>query len=325
MNIQDISSFLLPLLRMLLGMAAGLLLANILENLHWTGKLAKMALPLASRAHLGKYAASAFSLALLSSHASNGLLSEKFSQGKITTAELIIANLFNSLPASLLHMPTIFFLAWPVLGSGAFIYTGVILFSACLRLILSIMLGYFLLPAKKIAIESESVKPGTPGFRQGLSKAISAFMRRLPRLYYYTIPFYVLMYISQKAGIFNALEAWLNSEFSWPEFIKPQSIGIILLQLPAELGAALGAASAILESGVLSIQEVILSLLIGNILASPMRAARHQYPVYSGFYPPGRAFFLVISNQALRILTMFISTLIYAGFFSHTLSGSDNL
>lgn len=41
-----------PLLRLLMGMAAGLLIANVLEALRWTRHLARLAAPLARLAHL---------------------------------------------------------------------------------------------------------------------------------------------------------------------------------------------------------------------------------------------------------------------------------
>ena len=36
----------------------------------------------------------------------------------------------------------------------------------------------------------------------------------------------------------------------------------------------------------MSIREIVLVLLIGNILSSPIRAVRHQYPYYAGIFKP---------------------------------------
>ena len=52
-----------PLLRLLIGLAAGLLVANLLEALRWTRHLAKLAAPLARAAHLRDVAGASFSLA----------------------------------------------------------------------------------------------------------------------------------------------------------------------------------------------------------------------------------------------------------------------
>lgn len=107
-----------PLLRLLLGLACGLLVANLLEALRWTRHLARLAAPLARAAHLREVAGASFSLAFVSPAAANGLLSQSHQQGEISDRELMLANLFNSLPAYLVHTPTIFLLTWPVIGAG---------------------------------------------------------------------------------------------------------------------------------------------------------------------------------------------------------------
>ena len=88
-----------PLLRVLLGLAGGLLIANFLEALRWTRYLSRFCLPFARAAHLGETAGAAFALAFVSPAAANGLLSEKYAAGKLSLRELVLANLFNSLPA----------------------------------------------------------------------------------------------------------------------------------------------------------------------------------------------------------------------------------
>ena len=60
-------------------------------------------------------------------------------------------------------------------------------------------------------------------------------------------------------------------------------MGIIIFHLAAELGPALGAAGSLLQEGALTSHEIIVALLVGNIVSTPMRAIRHQLPAYSGF------------------------------------------
>ena len=54
------------LLRMLCGLAFGLLIANVLEALRWTEQIAKLARPLARAAHLRDVAGASFALSLVS-------------------------------------------------------------------------------------------------------------------------------------------------------------------------------------------------------------------------------------------------------------------
>ena len=117
-------------LRLLLGLALGLLVANLLEALRWTRHLARLAAPLARAAHLRDVAGASFSLAFVSPAAANGLLSDSHNIGELSNNELMLANLFNSLPAYLVHTPTIFLLTWPVLGMPAVVYVGLTLLAA---------------------------------------------------------------------------------------------------------------------------------------------------------------------------------------------------
>ena len=73
-------------------------------------------------------------LAFVSSASANGLLSDAWSRG-ISSTELVLANLFNSFSAYLVHLPSLFLLIWPVLGFPAAIYVGLSLLAALGRTI----------------------------------------------------------------------------------------------------------------------------------------------------------------------------------------------
>ncbi len=306
-------SLLWPLLRLLLAMAFGLLLANALEALNWTRPLGRLAAPLARCAHLGQASASAFALSFFSPQGANGLLSDARREGRISRKELILANIFNSLPAYLTHAPTIFFLTWPILGTPALIYLGLTFLAALGRTILIVVLGRFFLPTPKEAAQAPqaTAKKGPLVWTTALNKAWRRFLRRLPRLVLFTAPIYILMYYLQREGFFSAVELWLAAHLDWLSFLKPQAMGIIALHFAAELGAALGAAASLLAAGGLSSEDVILALLVGNILSTPVRALRHQLPAYAGFYSPGLALLLLCANQGLRAASLALITLIY--------------
>ncbi|MBO4299993.1 MAG: hypothetical protein J5861_00160 [Desulfovibrio sp.] len=303
-----------PMLRLLLGLAAGLLLANILEALQWTRRLARLALPLVRAAHLGETAGAAFSLAFVSPAAANGLLSEQYGRGALSGRELMLSNLFNSLPAYVVHTPTIFFLTWPVLGMPALTYVGLTLVAAMLRTGVTLWVSRRLLPPSRHNLTG--TEPGSVIFGATcLQNAWKRFLRRLPRLVGFTAPMYVLMFFLQQYGWFGIAEQWLAEHMEWLAFLKPQAMGVIVLHLAAELGAALGAAGSVLQTGALSSRDVVLALMVGNILSTPMRAIRHQLPAYAGFYRPALALKLLLANQGLRAFSM---TLVTVGYFCWT-------
>lgn len=76
----------------------------------------------------------------------NTMLSEAHDKGTISDRELVLSNLFNSLPTYFLHLPTIFFIAAPFIGSAAAVYVGLTALAAILRTLAIVVSGKFLLP-----------------------------------------------------------------------------------------------------------------------------------------------------------------------------------
>ena len=299
-----VSNLLWPLLRLLLGMTLALLAANVLEALQWTRCLARLAAPLARFAHLHDAAGAAFALAFLSPAAANGVLSKAHDEGELSRKELLFANLFNSFPNFLVHLPTVFLLAWPVLGPPAACYAGLCLLAAAARTLLTMLAARALLPVLARTDRAPLCDRPRKRAREALQTAWGRFRRHVLRLVCVTIPVYVLMFLLQEYGWFGAAQHWLAGHADWLSFLKPQALGIIVLYLAAEMGAALAAAGSVFNMGGLTSSEVVLALLVGNIVSTPMRAIRHQLPSYSGFFKPVLALELVLVNQALRAASM---------------------
>ena len=310
-------SLLGPMSRVLTGLAAGLFVASFIEGMQWTRHLARFAAPLIRRARLSDAPAAAFALAFFSPASANALLGDAYTRNKLSEREVVLSNLFNSLPSWLTHTPSIFFLTWPVLGFPAVIYTGLTLLAAVARTLFTVGLGRLLLPPLPPAREKTSAfgchppgscSPLSPVFwRKGLDSAL----KRLPRLLYIAIPIYVLLFFLQRAGLFEAAEAWLANHTGFLGVLRPEALGIIVLYMAAELGAAVAAAGSLLHGGGLGTPEVVLALLIGNVLSTPMRGLRHQLPSYAAYYPTVLAIKLIVINQGLRALSMLAMTAAY--------------
>ena len=302
-----------PLARLLLAMCLGLLVANVIEALGWTRWLGKLSAPLVRLARLGTVSGASFSLAFVSPSAANALLAESHTAGQLSRKELVLANLFNSLPSYLVHLPTMLFMLWPVLGSPALAYVGLTLAAAVGRTLLTAWIGHWLLPAEGqglSAVQPEASRE-QPSFRGACRKAWMRFRRRLPRLVLITVPIYIIMYLLQRYGVFQAAQDALSSGIPGLSFLKPEALGIILLSLAAEIGASLSAAGSALHMGGLTGPDVVIALLVGNILSTPMRTVRHQFPAYAGYYSPRLALYLIVLNQGLRALAMIAVTFLY--------------
>lgn len=300
-----------PLIKLLLGLSLGQLLASAIETLKWTDVLAKLMRPLSKLAHLDSVACSAFSLSFASPAAANAMLAESYDNGKIEAKEIIIANLFNSIPSWFVHIPTIFFLTWPVLGHYALIYCGLTLLAAVIKTFGGMVSGRLVLTPPRFYELQKTVLRSKPGLKTVLLKTWQKASRRLPRLMGFTIPFYIIIFLSQKYGFFQFCQNWLVAHLDWIPFLNPQAMSIVVLQIMAEMGAALGAAAALLTTSALSGQEIVLAMLIGNILAIPARVIRHQFPVYVGFYKPRMALVLILTNQGMRAISLLMVIFIY--------------
>jgi hypothetical protein len=73
----------------------------------------------------------------------------------------------------------------------------------------------------------------------------------------------------------------------------------------------MAAAGALLDNGSLGARQVVLALLAGNVLSSPMRAVRHQFPFYAGIFTPGLAAKLITYNQVFRTGSIILVGLFY--------------
>ena len=101
-------SLIWPLIRLIIFISIGLLIANFIEALNWTGKIAILARPLIKFGNLSDTAGASFSMALFSGVSANTMLSEAYEKKQMQKNELILSNLFNSLPTYFLHLPTVF-------------------------------------------------------------------------------------------------------------------------------------------------------------------------------------------------------------------------
>lgn len=294
-----------PLLRLVSFIAAGLMLGNIIEALNWTHGVARIAAPLVRMGNLRDISGASFSMAFFSTLTANTMLAGSYEKGEISRRELVFANLFNSTPAFFLHLPTMFFMAVPFIGDAAFTYVGLVLAAAILRTLGTVAAGRIMLPPlPEGCITCRLEEERSSGWREALRKSWQRLLQRLPRILYITIPVYVLIYALNRTGGFTAVQRVMEDNVGALGFLNPAGLSVVLLHLAAEFAAALAAAGQLLHAGTLTARDVVLTLLVGNILSSPMRAFRHQFPSYAGIFKPRLALFLIGFNQVLRALSI---------------------
>lgn len=301
-----------PLGRLTLFISLGLLIGHAIEALNWTRAVAAAVSPLMRLGRLSDISGASFSLAFFSGISANSMLADAYEQGRISRRELILSNLFNSLPTYFLHLPSVFLILVPLIGAAAGIYLALTVGAALLRSAFTLILSRLILPLPADRCVTCRLDEQAPvSFRDALRKAARRFKRRIGRILSITVPIYVLFFLLNRWGAFSAAERFVADNLEWLSWLPPQAVGVIVFQMVAEFSAGAAAAGALLSAGSLGQQEVVLALLTGNILSSPMRAVRHQFPYYAGIFKPALAGKLILWNQGLRILSLVLTGLLY--------------
>lgn len=295
-----------PLCKLVGLVSVGLFIGNLIEALHWTRFVARLAMPLARVGRLCEISAASFSVAFVSGITANTMLAEAYDQGKLTRRELILSNLFNSVPTYFLHLPSMVFITAPILKSAALVYLGITVGSAVLRSVCILVVGRFLLAGIDRCHAVELPSEERIGLRQVLDKTWKRFRRRIKKIVMITVPIYIGVHFAHEFGFFAAVEGFLATHMGWLSWLHPQAVGIIVFQLAAEFSAGMAAAGALLDAGSMAQRDVVMALIVGNVLSSPMRAFRHQFPYYAGIYKPVLALELIVCSQGFRVASLVV-------------------
>ena len=300
-----------PLVRLLAFLSIGLIVAGFIEAMNWTRKMSVVTAPMIRFGHLSDLTGAAFSMAFFSGVTANTMLSEAYDQGKLSKKELLLANMFNSLPAYFLHLPTTFFLTLSLIKGAAFIYIGLTLGAALLRTLGIAVLSHFLLGSKNLTGTHGQKKTESVSFRQAGKRTLARFKKRIRKIIRLTFPIYIVFFWLSEEGMFQLLEEFMADHLSFLSWLSPKAVSIIALQIAAEFSAGLVAAGALLQDGTMTYKEIVFTLLIGNVLSSPIRAVRHQFPYYAGIFKPRLALQLIVFNQSFRAFSIIFVTLLY--------------
>jgi hypothetical protein len=300
-----------PVLRITFFIILGLFIANFIESLNWTHRLAALARPLIKMGHLSEVTGASFSLAFFSGVSANTMLAEAFDKGQMSKKELVLANLFNSLPRFFLHLPTVFFLTAPLIKLAAVFYVGLTFTAALLQTVLVVMAGRLLLPESTLISADPAKDRPRVRFKEAFDKSVKRLRKRIVKIIKFMVPVYLMFFVLNWYGLFNRVEEYLAANVWFLSWLNPQALGIVVLHVTTEFSAGLAAASVLLAENSLSYREVVLALLVGNLLSTPIRAIRHQFPYYTGIYTPALALQLVTVSQLSRAFCIVIVTVGY--------------
>jgi hypothetical protein len=275
--------------------------------------MAVVARPLFRFGHLGDHCSAAFTTAFFSGVSANAMLLDFFKEGHINRRQLFLSNFVNQLPAFFLHLPTTFFIVLPLTGWAGVMYFLITLLAVLMRTAGFLIYGRLTLSARTIETRTDA---GDKNVRNPKSLADlwerikSRLPRRIARIAAYVVPIYTLVFVLNAMGLFNVLREALAG-YVVTSIMPMESLSVIILSFAAEFTSGFATAGALLEAGVLTVKQTVLALLIGNVLAFPVRALRHQLPRYIGIFAPKMGTQLLLLGQGFRVSSMVVAGLVY--------------
>ncbi len=292
-----------PLLRLHLFILLGLVAGQVIEIMGWTRHLGALARPLFRFGHLDDRCGVAFATAWFSGAAANAMLQDFYKEEKISRRQLFLTNLLNQLPSYFLHLPTTFFVILPMTGAAGAVYMLLTLLAALLRTAGFLLVGRAILPEPQGAPAAAATGAG----RRRAEGVLEGLRRRLPKrmmgIAVYVIPIYVLVFVLDAAGGFDAMRSVMTRHVA-TAVVPVESLSVVVLSFAAEFTSGFAAAGALMDAGVLTVKQTVLALLIGNVLAFPVRALRHQLPRYMGIFAPKLGAQIVLLGQGCRVVSL---------------------
>ena len=310
---QLVSRLFWPLSRLMLFITIGLLVGQIIEVSGWIKHMAVLARPLFRFGHLGDHCSAAFTTAFFSGVSANAMLLDFFKEGNISRRQLFLSNFINQLPAFFLHLPTTFFIVIPLTGWAGALYFSITFLAVVLRTVLFLMYGRLMLASP--VIDDSGAAENNPARKKNTSSDIwnrvkSRLPRRMAKITVYVVPIYTLVFVLNAMGLFVKLREALAG-YVVTSFMPMESLSVIILSFAAEFTSGFAAAGALLEAGVLTVKQTVVALLIGNILAFPVRALRHQLPRYIGIFSPRMGTQILLMGQGFRVTSIILVGIIY--------------
>ena len=301
-----------PLIRLFMIMGLSLSLSALVEGMGWSSAVAGLSRPLMRLGRFSDWSGTAFTTAFISGVAANTLIWNSYKEGRIDRREMVLAVLLNQgLPSYALHLPTTLAIILPLVGKAGLIYVTITLAAAILRTIIKLTAGRIMLKGSMTRHKAYSeddhkdrdTNRGWPRVKVLLKKYLVV---RLSMIACYTIPIYIGVVLLQEYGFFQWLQQQSTALIPQESF-PVEGISVVVFTIVAEFTAGAAAAGAMLATGVLTVKETVLALLLGNIIATPFRALRHQLPRYLGIFKPGTGTQLLLMGQTLRVFSVIIS------------------
>ncbi|MDR2946359.1 MAG: nucleoside recognition domain-containing protein, partial [Candidatus Adiutrix sp.] len=147
-----------------------------------------------------------------------------------------------------------------------------------------------------------------PGLRRRLAQ-------RLTTLISVAVPVYYLVTLAAALGFFDMVRDYSSAHL--PDFFLPvEAAALIVFSLTAEFSSGFAAAGALIQNSTLTVVQAAAALVVGNIIATPIRVLRWQLAAFLGFFKLRLGLILIVCNQSFRVLSLAAALFIFWQIFA---------
>ena len=290
------------LIRTIPMMVAGVFAAELIMAFNATARISHISRPLTTWTNLHHECGISFMMAFISPKAANTMLAKYHREGTITRREMVIAALMNSFPNVMMHWRTLLPVYIPLLGITGLAYFGILVLVGIIKTGIVMVAGRRMLPVPDEPNTETTVEPPRPEWKDGIRTALRSSSKPLRQILLISVPTIVIVAVLIRLGFFDAVADVMQGIGAW--FPVPAAgFAIIAAQFGSFIAGA-SVASTLLAAGTLSAQEILLTLLVGNILTSVTRGIRWYGTSYAAIFGPRNGALIQCLSTGLRVVIM---------------------
>lgn len=283
-------------------MAAGVLAAELIMAFNATARISRFSRPLTTWSNLHHECGISFMMAFISPKAANAMLAKYHRDSTITYHEMVIAALMNSFPNVMMHWRYLLPVYIPLLGLTGLVYFAILVAVGIIKTGIVMIAGRWMLPAPDEPEEQKNGPSPRPKWKEGVQIALKASVASLRHILVISVPTIVIVAALITLGFFDTVAGVMQGFGAW--FPVPTAgFAIIAAQFGSFIAGA-SVASTLLAAGTLSPQEIIITLLVGNILTSVTRAIRWYGSSYAAIFGPRTGAVIQALSTGLRVVVM---------------------
>ncbi|TAJ44168.1 nucleoside recognition protein [Methanofollis fontis] len=291
-------------------MVIGVFFAELLVAMKIAGRIAVLSRPLTRFACLREECGTSFLMAFVSPPAANAMLVDYHAKEIISRREVIIAAIMNSFPTVVMHWRYLLPVYVPLLGIPGLIYFGLLMLVGLAKTAIIMVAGRVVLtPAPTVQVRSVE-EPAAVTLREALREAGASSRKTLTRLLKVTVPTIIIVAFLINAGTFDRLAGMMQGAGGFFP-IPPEGFAIIAAQFGSFVAGA-SVASALLAAGDMNWQQIVLTLLVGNILTSVTRSIRWFGSSYAAIFGMRTGTEIMLISTALRNSIMAVLVIVLA-------------